>query len=225
MGKRKGIPNPQNAKHYLSTHPLYWLWASVKNRCYNSNERSYKDYGAVGVKMCDEWLNDPKAFIEWALANGWKKGLQIDKDIIAAKIGLKPILYSPERCLFVTRKQNCNQRKSSRIIEYNGVRKTLMQWSEELGINHTTLAMRLKDYGYSVERAFSEPVSFNKPGAKPKHERLIIRDGIAKNLSEWCQIYGISIPTFRSRVRSGFSFEDALTLPKRPYNKENKTSQ
>ena len=144
---KKGIPNPLNAKHYLSTHPAYRIWAGIKKRCYNSNDPTYADYGALGVIMCPEWKDNPEAFILWALKNGWEKGLQIDKDIIAAKIGIPPLLYSPETCLVVTRKENCNQRRNSRMIEYGGEKKTLTQWSEILGIKHTTLTMRLKEYG------------------------------------------------------------------------------
>lgn len=211
MGSKKGTKNPLNAKHYLSAHPLYKVWATVKNRCHNPNEPSYRHYGALGVKMCPEWLNDPKAFIEWALVNGWKKGLQIDKDIIPARKGLKPVLYSSETCMFVTRKVNCNHRTTSRVLEYNGVKKTLAQWSEELGINESTIHGRINTFGYSVEKALSEPVSFNKPLAEPKHQTLVTRDGLTKNISEWCKFYGISVHTFQSRVRSGRSFEDALT--------------
>lgn len=142
--------------HGLSGTPLYDLWATIKNRCYNKNEPIYKEYGARGVRMCNEWLNNPVAFIEWAKRNGWKKGLQIDKDIIATKLGLPPLLYAPDRCQFVTPKINGTATRKSRYIEYNGVTKTLAQWSDELGISRTTILMRLDIYGYSVEQALTK---------------------------------------------------------------------
>ena len=65
-----------NRTHGLSTKHgrLYPLWKSIKYRCYNKNAKSYKDYGGRGIKMCDEWLNNPKAFCDWAVANGYKEG-------------------------------------------------------------------------------------------------------------------------------------------------------
>jgi|SRR6478752_275056 len=142
--------------HGLSKSPLYKLWATVKNRCYNKNDRIYSEYGGRGVRMCDEWRDNPEAFMEWCKDNGWQNGLQIDKDIIAMSQGLVPDIYSPERCQFVTPKINGTATRKSRYIEYNGVSKTLAQWSDELGISRTTILMRLDVYGYTVDQALTK---------------------------------------------------------------------
>ncbi len=83
--------------HGLSSHPLFTVWRCMISRCYDSSHYGYKYYGAKGVEVCSEWRESPKVFIEWALSNGWKKGLQLDKDI---KGNSK--LYSPDMCIFVT---------------------------------------------------------------------------------------------------------------------------
>lgn len=86
-------------------HPLYRKWVNMKSRCYNPNVHDYESYGARGITVCDEWLNNPNAFILWGLANGWKEGLQIDR--IDNDKG-----YSPNNCHFVTFLENrANQRK------------------------------------------------------------------------------------------------------------------
>lgn len=89
-------------------HPLYVIWMSMRMRCYNKNEKSYKDYGGRGVVICEEWLNSFQSFFDWAISNGWKKGLFIDKDI---KSDSK--IYSPETCSIVTRAEN--NRKKRRV--------------------------------------------------------------------------------------------------------------
>jgi len=165
-GCSKFKPNKKNEKHGLSKHPLYRVWATMKNRCYNEKEPAYKDYGFRGVKICDQWVNNPQAFIEWGLKNGYKKGLQLDKDIRAKELGIPALLYSPETCLFVSQKQNCNQRRSSRIIEYNGQLKTLAQWSEITGLNFTTIKSRLDLHKYSVEEALTLPVGYRIPNKR-----------------------------------------------------------
>lgn len=88
------------------THPAYKSWNAMKNRCYNPKDPSYKWYGAKGVTVCDEWLDDPAKFVEWSVANEWEKGLHIDKDIKCSELGISPGIYSPETCQWVTAKTN-----------------------------------------------------------------------------------------------------------------------
>ncbi len=86
-------------EHGMSNHPLYRLWGHVKERCDNPKSKSYYRYGGRGIVVCNEWINNPKLFIEWSLENGYKKGLEIDR--IDNDKG-----YSPENCRFVTREIN-----------------------------------------------------------------------------------------------------------------------
>lgn len=85
-----------------SAHRFYKKWLSIKNRCYNQNSVSYKDYGARGITVCDEWLN-PINFLKWCDST-YIEGLSIDR--INNDKG-----YSPENCRWATREiQNTNQR-------------------------------------------------------------------------------------------------------------------
>lgn len=152
--KRIEFISKYNYKHgYDFTHPLYKTWMNMKTRCYDENAKGYKWYGGSGVTVCDEWRNDYKSFYDWAILNGWAKGLQIDKDING-----NGKLYSPENCCFVDSKTNCNNRRNSRILEYNGVSKTVSQWSECLGINQNTLRSRLFILKMPINLAFNKPV-------------------------------------------------------------------
>lgn len=145
-------------KHGLYKHPLYVLWISIKQRCYYKNSISFPRYGAIGVKMCDEWKNDFKAFYNWAIQNGWKKGMQIDKDIKARELEMVPLLYSPKFCQFVTPKKNGNNKSNNHYIEYNGITKTLQEWSEEYNLPCETLRRRIKKLKWELEKALLTPV-------------------------------------------------------------------
>jgi hypothetical protein len=129
--------------HGLCEHPLYGVWKKIKSRCYDKKEKAYRNYGAIGVRVCDEWNNNPKSFIDWALANGWKKGMQIDKDIIPKKIGIPALLYSPDMCSVVTPSENNLSKKTNRIVVFNGKSQTLREWEIELNVKYTTLLGRL----------------------------------------------------------------------------------
>jgi len=144
--------------HGLTGHPLLGIWHAIKYRCYNPKDPSYKHYGARGVIMCDEWKDNFVTFYTWCIANGWRKGVDLDKDIKAKELGVEALLYSPERCQFVTRKTNTRNSRRNHIIEYKGEKKILEEWSEILGIKRDTLLARLNKQKMSVEEAFTKKV-------------------------------------------------------------------
>lgn len=82
---------------------LYHTWNGMKYRCYNKKGKNYKNYGARGIKVCDEWLRDFMAFREWSLANGFAENLTIDRIDVDGN-------YEPDNCRWVTvAEQNRNK--------------------------------------------------------------------------------------------------------------------
>jgi len=45
-------------------HSLYGVWANMKHRCYNPDNKQFKDYGGRGITVCERWRDNPQAFIE-----------------------------------------------------------------------------------------------------------------------------------------------------------------
>lgn len=86
-------------RHGLSETRLYSTFQNMKQRCYNPNDPKYGSYGGKGVTICDEWLNDFKAFYDWSMKNGYEEHLTIDR--INSK---KP--YQPDNCRWITMKEN-----------------------------------------------------------------------------------------------------------------------
>lgn len=143
--------------HNLSRHPLNSVWDGIKRRCYQKDTDSYPFYGGKGVIMCQEWLNDFKAFYDWAIANGWEKGLQIDKDIIPRKLGIPALLYSPEMCSIVTLQENCDSRSNGRHFIIDNIDYTLLQLSKKYNINYKALFARLQ-IGWDIHKAINTPI-------------------------------------------------------------------
>ena len=125
----------------------------MKNRCNSPNNTNYQSYGGRGIKICDEW-QDFKNFKDWAIANGYEDSLTIDRIDVNGD-------YTPSNCRWITQKEQCNNRRTTHLIEYNGEIHSMKQWSVILGIHPRTLKSRL-DSGWSVERAFSQPTQKQK---------------------------------------------------------------
>lgn len=85
-------------------HPIHTAYSHMKSRTTNKNHKKYKHYGERGIKICDEW-QDRNNFYSWSLANGWKKGLSIDRINNDGN-------YEPSNCRWTTITiQNRNTRK------------------------------------------------------------------------------------------------------------------
>lgn len=63
--------------------------------------------------------------------------------------------YCKDNCKWATAEEQCNNRSSNTIIEYQGKRQTLSQWARELGLNRGTIAGRVSRYGYKPELLFA----------------------------------------------------------------------
>jgi len=119
--------------HGATKHKLFSVWNGIIARTTNENEKSFKDYGARGIKMCDEWINSPQAFFAWCYENGYEKGLQIDRINNDGN-------YEPLNCRFVIKNINArNTRilKSTNTSGYRGVswHKRDKVWAAGIGLN------------------------------------------------------------------------------------------
>ena len=63
--------------------------------------------------------------------------------------------YSKANCRWTTRKEQANNRRTNRLIEYQGQQKTLMQWIEFLGLKSSTIRQRFYVYKWDIEKCFT----------------------------------------------------------------------
>jgi hypothetical protein len=80
----------------------------MKDRCYNKNNKSYKNYGGRRIKVYYEWKDNFINFYNWAIENGWEKGLQIDRKNNDGN-------YYPSNCRFVTPLVNMRNNRQSKL--------------------------------------------------------------------------------------------------------------
>lgn len=82
-----------------SNHRLYRIWRNMKRRCYDNTFKAYKNYGGKGVLICDDWLKSFENFYKWAISNGYKDNLTIDRINVNGN-------YDPNNCQWITRSEN-----------------------------------------------------------------------------------------------------------------------
>lgn len=139
----------RNHTHGLRYTRLYTIWKNVKSRCNNPKSINYKDYGGRGIVCCKEWM-DFETFYQWAMANGYKEGLTIER--IDNDKG-----YNPENCRWATLLEQARNKRSNHFLIYKGEARTISEWEEYLGMHRGTLNQRIAK-GWSVRRAIETPV-------------------------------------------------------------------
>jgi hypothetical protein len=147
-----------NRTHGREPRRLFGLWVMIRQRCNNHRVPKYHRYGKRGIKVAAAW-DRFEPFRDWALANGWRPGLQIDRIDNDGD-------YEPDNCRFVTNKVNANNKSYHRTLTWQGRTLNVAQWSEELGFSRSVITHRLAR-GWPVERIFTQParkVSRRRPG-------------------------------------------------------------
>ena len=139
--------------HGQSRSPVYRVWLQMIQRCENPNDAAFHHYGARGISVCPEW-HSFEAFI--ADMGVRPKGYSLDRIDNDGN-------YQPGNCRWATTKQQLNNTRRNRVYEFNGRKQSLEAWCDELGIKPQALNARLNTYGWPIERALTEPVSFRTP--------------------------------------------------------------
>lgn len=128
---------------------LRFIFKDMKRRCYNPNDKSYRWYGAKGIKICDEWLNNPKSFENWALDNGYNDNLTIDRKKEDGD-------YCPENCQWVLPVDNSRHKSTTRAIIVDNICKTGREWADFLGLGTNVINEYVRKYGMENTSKFIE---------------------------------------------------------------------
>ncbi len=141
----KEVIKEVSGTHGMVNTPEYNSWTGIKARCYNPNHHKYKNYGARGITVCDEWKNDFMAFYN---DMGPRPS---SKHTIDREDNNKG--YYKENCRWATDEEQNNNRRNNLLHEFDGQWKTLAEWCRVLEMNYHTVYQRVYRYGMSFEEA------------------------------------------------------------------------
>lgn len=136
--------HPHNhATHGETETRLFKIWSGMRARC---RGLSYTEYHGRGISVCEEWDLSFEAFRDWALKNGYKDNLSIDRIDNSGN-------YEPGNCRWADRIVQSNNRRSNRLVTYQGKTKTLAEWCRALGLKYGTVSQRICVRGWTEEEA------------------------------------------------------------------------
>lgn len=102
---------------------------------------------AKGIKVYQEWVDNPWLFEKWALENGYDDSLTIDR-INENKN------YCPENCRWVSRKDNAKYKSTTRLIEVNNQSHTGREWADVLCVGTNLINGYIRFYGLDDTKEF-----------------------------------------------------------------------
>jgi hypothetical protein len=143
----------QNQRDAHTTHgktktSTYKIWIGMRERCYKPTYPNYHNYGGRGIKVCERWL---ESFENFLTDMGERPSSKYSLDRINNDGN-----YEPANCRWATATEQRNNSRQNVFLEYNGERKTVIQWERHLHVTLGLVRDRLRR-GWSVERALTEP--------------------------------------------------------------------
>ena len=199
---QKEMDHKAHFKHGLKDTPTYRVWTGMHGRCFNKQNHAYKDYGGRGITVCEHWKH---SFLNFLADMGEKpKGKSIDRIDNNGN-------YSPENCRWATPKEQSKNRRTNRVVEYNGNKILLIDLAERSGLGYSTLWNRIVNSNKPVERAADTPIR-----AINDNVNHVEYNGKIVTIEELSKLTGVEHALLNNRIiHGGWSINSAIKKPKK----------
>lgn len=121
----------------------YRTWSGIKTRCYNKNDKQYKNYGGRGISMCSRWINSFENFIS-------DMGYRPDDKTSIDRINVNGN-YEPDNCRWADRSEQAKNRTNNIILKFNDMEYTIRDFSEMLSVKIWVVKWQLRKGLNAVE--------------------------------------------------------------------------
>lgn len=148
-----------NTTHGLSSHPLFFTWASMVSRCHNPNDDGYSYYGGRGIIVCDEWRYNPQAFFDWNEKLGRTGTLTTERKNNDGD-------YTPDNCRLATKAEQARNTIvicSNNTSGYKGIYlNNNSRWVAKIGVNNKHIFLGTYPTAIDAAKAYDKYVIDNK---------------------------------------------------------------
>ncbi len=134
--------------HGMTKTATYAIWDTMIQRCYNSSSKDFHNYGGRGIQVCDAWKSFEQFFTDMGDRPTGKSLDRVNNDSN----------YTPENCRWATLMEQSRNKRTNKLLTHQGETHCISEWAEKLGMKPVTLQTRIHKYGWSVERALTQPV-------------------------------------------------------------------
>jgi hypothetical protein len=141
----KATPGPSRIE------PEYSTWRHMIRRCERPEWEGFANYGGRGIGVCARWRESFAAFLA-DMGRRPGDGYSIDRINNDGN-------YEPDNCRWATQREQCRNRRVTRLVEFRGERLLIAEWAERLGMSHAALEKRFQK-GWPIERVLTEPVRY-----------------------------------------------------------------
>lgn len=145
---KREVPGTWTLKHGQSNSRLYKIWRNMVRRTTDPNFPDYPNYGGRGITVCQEWRESFEAFAR-------DMGPTHRNDLTLDRIDNEGS-YEPDNCRWATAIEQARNKRSNRLITFDGKTMPVSAWAEHTGISGPAIRYRLHN-GWPVERALTVP--------------------------------------------------------------------
>jgi hypothetical protein len=147
--KRERMAKGTNFRHGLSYTRTHAIWAAMKSRCTNKNQKCYPRYGGRGVSVCERWQSFDMFYADMGTV---PEGHSLDRIDTNGN-------YEPGNCRWATKYTQANNTRTNRFLSFNGETRTIAEWERHLGLPANCIGNRIRKHKWTVERALTTPLS------------------------------------------------------------------
>lgn len=132
--------------HGMTKTTTYNVWVNMRQRCNNTENPRYVDYGGRGIRVCDRW----ETFENFLADMGIRPlGMTLERRDNDGH-------YEPGNCRWSTTEEQANNKRNNNRLTYQGETLTISEWARKLGVRDQLLRVRLCR-GWSVEETLGRP--------------------------------------------------------------------
>lgn len=118
--------------------PEGYAWANMIDRCTNPKNKEYRNYGERGIKVCERWIHSLVNFLS-DMGQRPSKYHSLERTDNNGD-------YKPSNCRWATSADQSRNRRTNRLITFNGQTLCLEDWAMQIKIAPPTLIWRLANW-------------------------------------------------------------------------------